>query len=95
MSGDTEHERVGLPAHAFFYTLDQVASMLNLPLDVFKLKYVWYRNRSTGRRKGDQLVALNIAPEDELPDWRIPEGEFIRWLRLKGIKVHQMFRMTL
>ena len=83
----TVRERLGLPPRIFLYTVDQIADLLRVtPLDLQK-KYLWYSGRVVGRPKNDKMIALNIAPEGETPEWRVDELEFIRWVRHKKILI--------
>lgn len=81
-------EKFGLPLRVFMYTLDQIATMLQLEMSHFKSSYVHYEERSVGYRRHEQMSARNIAPDGEKPDWRITEQEFVRWLRYKGFKIY-------
>lgn len=82
-------EGVGLPATPFFYYLDQCAQFLQMPTDQFISSYVWFLGRTTGRKSPRQLRAVNMqADTDQQPDWRISEGELVRWLKLLGFKVY-------
>lgn len=89
----TKPEEVGLPVTTFLYTLDQVATMFQMDLDEFTNKYVYLHMRS-GPFLRHHIRASNIAPEDEKPDWRIPQNEFIRWLRSRGLRVTEPRRVT-
>lgn len=79
-------DSVGLPPQTFLYTLDQIAGMINISQHTLEATYVFFMARSLGRKRPDEMRAYNIAPEDKQPDWRIPQQEFIRWLRLKKIR---------
>lgn len=83
------HQRVRLPAHPFFYTLDQVAIMLNLRVSALKLR-VFFVGRTSGRRTPTQLEAMNIAEPGKAPDWRIDERELLRWLAVHGYQVDRI-----
>lgn len=87
-------EKVGLPPVTFFYTLDQIASMLVMPLGVFAAKYVYLMGRTVGVKTPHEMTARNIAKPGDKPDWRIPQAEFVRWLKLKGFKVQALGRIT-
>lgn len=82
-------EAVGLPVITFLYTLDQVASMLQKDMMEFADRYVYFHMRMTGPFMRHQIRASNIAPEGQVPDWRIAQEEFVRWLRLHGFRVTQ------
>jgi hypothetical protein len=72
----TKPEEVGLPVITFLYTLDQVASMLQMNVETFINKYVYLHMRS-GPFLRHQIRASNIAPEGEKPDWRIAQNEWL------------------
>lgn len=78
---------VGLPPVIFLYTIDQMAAMLNISEDSVKAQYLWFVGRTTGTKRKHQMQAINIAPENEKPDWRVSMDEFIRWLKRMGFKV--------
>lgn len=77
-------EKVGLPPRPFLYTLDQVATIIALPIARLRETYVYYVGLDAGPRRLDQLVARNIAPEGERPEWRVEEHELIRWMKRRG-----------
>lgn len=87
-------EKVGLPPVTFLYTLDQIAVMLQVPEERVRSTLVHYHMRSTGRKSPHQMLARNIADPAENPDWRIPQAEFVRWLKLKGIRVFSIARLV-
>lgn len=66
------------------YTLDQVATLINVSIDNLKAEKLWYEGRSVGRKPGWLLRAVNINAPGQYPDWRIQEDELNRWLRYKG-----------
>lgn len=88
MPSKTDAERFELPPRFILYTLDQIATMLNVGLPQVKQSYIHYDRRSPGARPGDRMVARNIAPEGEKPDWRVAEKELIRYLRKRGFKIY-------
>lgn len=75
-------ERYGLPPRLFLYTVDQILDMLQMD-DPRKILY--YDGRSVGVPPRDRMMAKNVAPADEKPEWRVDEVEFIRWMRHKNI----------
>lgn len=85
-------ESVGLPPRFFLYTLDQVATMINIQLDTLKASYVYFERRATYPKKLGQLSARNIAPEDQQPVWRILDRELVRWMRYKGFRYYETGR---
>lgn len=86
-----ETRQVGLPPNVFLYTLDQVATILSLPVEEFKSKgYVFYEGRSTYIKKTSQMSARNITPDPkDAPVWRILDQELVRWLKLKGFRYYE------
>jgi hypothetical protein len=88
-------EKVGLPATPFFYMLDQVATMLGQTVEDMMHTRLFYAGRSRGRQFPRQLRAVNIAPnDDDKPDWRISEGELIRWCKACGFRVYSRGRVV-
>ena len=87
-------EKVGLPPVTFLYTLDQVANMLCMSVESFVSKYVYFMMVSRGVKSPHEMMARNIAKPGDKPDWRIPQAEFVRWLKLKGFKVQALGRVT-
>lgn len=85
---NTRREDYGLPPRLFLYTLDQLASIVNVPIKEFQRKYIHYDGRAVGARPFEKIMARNIAPKGEPPDWRVVETEFVRWMRFKGFKVY-------
>lgn len=81
--------QVGLPVKTFLYTLDQIAGMLNMRQDDVMQQYIHFDNRSLGAPPSKAMRARNIARDEDTPDWRVTEGEFIRWLRLMKIRVYE------
>lgn len=81
--------QMGLPLKVFLYTLDQIATMVEVDIKTLKSNYVYYSDRSIGARQHPLLEARNIAPEGQKPEWRVAENEFVRWLRYKGFKVYR------
>jgi hypothetical protein len=80
---------VGLPPVIFLYTIDQIASMLNVEEKTVRLKYLYYVGRTAGAKLRAHMEAVNIAadPTDN-PDWRVSMTEFIAWLKRMGFKIH-------
>lgn len=85
----TKRAEVGIPPRVFFYTLDQISTMLNYELVAMKRYLIHYDGRSTGARKNDRLMAINIAPSGSKPEWRVSESEFIRWCKYKGVRFYE------
>jgi hypothetical protein len=86
-------ESVGLPMTPFMYHLDQVATMLNKTTADLIDTHIFFLGRSYGRQHPRKIKAVNIAvnPED-IPEWRVTEGELVRWLKLLGVKVYSRGR---
>lgn len=87
-------EKLGLPMRPFLWTLDQVATMLNMGVPNLKASYVYFEGRSTGPRSVHLLVARNIAKPDATPEWRIAEMEVKRWLKTKGFKFYEPSQLS-
>lgn len=83
-----EAERIGLPPRVFLYTLDQIATMLEVPLPDLKKTYIHYERRSVGVPPGNRMRAHNIAPEGEKPEWRVSENEFVGFLKKRGFRFY-------
>ena len=81
-------EAVGLPLAPVMYHLDQVAFFLGLSKDQLIDTKIFFAGRTIGKKHPRQIRAVNIAvEEDGEPEWRVTEGELVRWLKLIGIKV--------
>lgn len=85
---------VGLPPRPFLYTLDQISVMLDLSLVSIRQSYIFFEGRSIGSKRKDLMIAQNIAPADQAPEWRVPEREFIRWMRTKGFRHYERSSFT-
>ena len=83
-------ERLGLPATPFFYTVDQVAGFLQVDQRVVESRLLFYMGRSIGIPSKSKIVATNMMPEGETPEWRILDKHLIRYLRFKGIRFQSM-----
>lgn len=83
-------KKVGLPVRPFLFTLDQVAGLLSLSQGELENKYIHFWGRSEGRllANGDRIKAVNIAPSDQAPEWRVSEEDLIRWCLAKDIVVY-------
>ena len=80
--------KIGLPAQPWFYTIDQVATLLSTTEAVVG-SILWYRGRTTKRRLPGQMIAVNIALQDQMPIWRVPELELIAWCKWRGVVLHR------
>jgi hypothetical protein len=88
-------EKLGLPPMPFFYHLDQVAVFLNQTVEDLCETRIFFAGRSIGKPTIMQLRAVNIAVDpDDTPDWRITQGELIRWLKVLGIRVYSRGRVV-
>lgn len=84
----SEAPKIGLPPRVFLYTLDQIAVMLDVSPTRIAQAYVYFVGRSIGSRHKHLMVARNIAPPEDPPEWRIPEREFVRWMKHKGFRYY-------
>jgi hypothetical protein len=74
-----------IPIRPFFYTIDQVASIMQLPISSIR-GMTYFTGRTNRVRESYKLTAINIALPADKPDWRIEEQEFLRWLKVMGYK---------
>ncbi len=81
-------EKFGLPLQSFLYTLDQIQSLFEISVDG-KSPYIHWDNRSVGIPSKDRMLARNIAPSGEKPDWRVADREVVRWLRRKRFRIYE------
>lgn len=79
---------MGLPLRPILYTLDQIATLIQVSEQHLKDAYLHFEERSVGFRPPSKMSARNIAPDGERPDWRVAETELVRWLRFKGFKIY-------
>src|SRR4051794_40780658 len=94
MRGEHPHrpvdpEKIGLPLRPFLYSLDQLSVLLDVPEPTLRANYVHYEGRSIGAATRHLMIARNISPPDNKPEWRIAEREVVRWLKFKGFKVYE------
>lgn len=82
-------KEVGLPPRPFLYTLDQIATLIDVSVVNLKDRYLFFDGRSVGARPKDRMFARNIAAEGETPDWRVMEQELIRWLKAKRFRLYE------
>lgn len=85
---------VGLPPRVFMYTLDQLSVLTQISEQQLHVLHIFHEGRDVGVRKPHQMVARNIAPPDERPDWRVVEKEFVRWMKVKGFKYYDRGYVT-
>lgn len=81
-------QQIGLPVRPFMYTLDQIATMLDIKQETLK-KWLFYEGRSVGVCPKDKIPVRNIAPDGLKPEWRCSERSFISWMRFKGFRYHE------
>lgn len=87
-------DEIGLPYRPFLYTLDQIAQLLSLQMQSLTSTYIYFEGRSTGMMSRNLMLARNIAPPDQLPEWRIAERELLRWMKRKGFKHYDRTVLT-
>lgn len=81
---------VGLPPVIFMYTLDQIATMINVKEETLRQKYLYYVGRSSGRPQRHHMEAVNIAPPEDKAEWRVTMTQFVKWLKRMGFKIHEL-----
>jgi hypothetical protein len=80
-------QEVRLPVRPFLYTLDQIATILNiLEVSLIQSGHLFFSGRTPGMQSKDEMLAVNIALPREKPEWRVEERELIRWMKRKGFK---------
>lgn len=79
---------IGLPVREFMYTLDQIAFLLSADEAYVKRTLIHWEGRSVGVCPKDRMLAVNIAPADTPPEWRVAERHLKRWMRFKGWKIY-------
>ncbi|ANA85926.1 helix-turn-helix DNA binding domain protein [Gordonia phage GourdThymes] len=82
---DIMTSEVHFPAREFFYTVQQVALMLDCSRSYLEERVLYFAGRSTGSMKG-RIRVVNISAPDEKPIWRVSETDFKLWLKTKGIR---------
>lgn len=94
MASHATREKYALPPRPFLYTLDQIATILAYPNEKALHKSIFFEGRTLGGRpRKDLMIARNIAPDDQQPEWRVEEEEFIRWMRhMKILPMQRTFR---
>ena len=81
-----DRSKLNLPYRPFLYTLDQLATILNIEERQLKEGYLFFMGRQPGRATPDELRVNNIAKPDEKPEWRCEERELMRWMKRKGFR---------
>ena len=89
-----QRRSVGLPATPFLYTLDQIAQMVSLPHKKIVDQYLHFAGITPGLQDPERMLAANLAQFGEEADWRVGDAEFIRWLRHKGFRVFDAWKLT-
>jgi len=87
-------QTIGLPPVIFMFTLDQIASMLNIEEMTLRTSYLYFNGRTTGLRKRSHMMAINIGENDAKPDWRVSHQEFVKWLKRHGFRTNQLSVLT-
>jgi hypothetical protein len=72
----------------FLYTLDQIATLLQVPEATVRKEYIHYDGWSVGAHRQGMLAARNIAPEGKPTEWRVSDRELARWMAKRGFKVY-------
>ena len=83
--------KMGLPLRTFLYTLDQIATMLEMTVPTLKAEHIHFEGRSVGPRPYPKMLARNIAEPGSTPDWRVVDQEFARWLKYKGFVLYEQW----
>lgn len=79
-------KEVIIPVRPILFTLDQVRGLLAVgEKDLNAI--LFYAGRSPGVNTKARITARNIARPKDTPDWRVAEGELIRWLKYKKFKI--------
>jgi len=83
-----DRQKLGLPYRPFLYTLDQVATMLNIAEHSLKREgYLFFVGRQPGNPRPDELRVVNVAHGiADAPNWRVEERELIRWMKRRGFR---------
>lgn len=86
-------ESVGLPLSPMLYHLDQVAVFLGVNEDQLVSTWIFFQGGTRGMYNRRQIKAINIAPDlKRNAEWRVTEGEMVRWCKVVGIKVYSRGR---
>lgn len=83
-------QTVGMPPVLFLFTLDQIATQLNIEQDSLMRTYLYYEGRSRGIMQRHMMRTVNIAPEEQDPDWRVTAREYVRWLKRMGFRTYDI-----
>ena len=85
----SEAPKIGIPVRVFLFTVDQLSVMLDIDENSLRQTHLYFEGRSIGSKKKSLMVARNIAGENEKPDWRVTEREFVRWMKMKGFRYYE------
>jgi len=91
---DEHTHRIGLPLRPFLYTVDQLATILEITEQTLHTQYIYHVGRDVGIKDKHHMEARNIAPTDADPEWRVAESELKRWMRTKGFKFYDRGTVT-
>lgn len=83
-------EALGLPIRPFLYTLDQIATILSVTDAHVKSAYIYFEGRTPGQKDKYHMRAIDIAPPDHTPDWRVSQKELVDWMNFKGFRIYEM-----
>ena len=86
LTADSLAGLVELPSKTFFYTFDQIAYILSMDEGYLRKKLTHFIGRDYGQGHPSLLKAYNLAAVEDMPQWRIPEEELTRWLRIRGVR---------
>lgn len=89
MTQKRDRERIGLPPRMFFYTPDQIATLLEVEVEYVKKTLLFYERREPGLVPKGKMRAINIAPDGETPVWRVSEAALTQYLKAKGIRFYE------
>lgn len=76
-----------IPIRTFLYSLEQIEQMIGIPASALAQSYIYFQGRTIGIKRPWMIQARNIAGPDDIPEWRVADREFIRWLRNRGFRV--------
>lgn len=94
-SSDELDGTVRLPVTDFMYTLDQVARLLNVQIESLSghVRFLGVNRRQPSPNKGrdHRMKAVSILPTHlhQDPEWRIPQGEVVRYLKAMKLVVYE------
>ena len=86
MLSERDIQATGIPLRTFFYTIDQLAVMLNISEAALMKSHI-FTEREPGYQPKWKMRAVNIATPHDRPDWRVADKELIRWLKFKGFRI--------